>query len=80
MNTKFINKIVFISLLVISLCSCKDTYLDTEPSSSIGEDGATATLNNFDYILNGMHSYNYTAWQSQGYNGEHSINIVRDML
>ncbi len=78
---KFTTKKILISfLLIFTLFGCKDSYLDTQPSSSIGEETATSNINNFDYILNGIHSYNYTEWFSQGYTGEHSLNIVRDLM
>lgn len=80
MKINQINKLISSGLLLLVLSSCGDTYLDTQPSEKIGEHDATATVNNLDYILNGMHSYNYTKWEAQAYNGEHSLNIARDML
>lgn len=75
-----INKVIAGGLLLLFLSGCSETYLDTQPSEKIGEQDATATVENLDYILNGMHSYNYTNWEGQDYNGEHSFNILRDML
>ncbi|RRD69929.1 hypothetical protein [Tannerella forsythia] len=80
MKINQLNKLISSGLLLLFLSACGETYLDTQPSEKIGEHDATATVNNLDYILNGMHSYNYTNWEAQAYNGEHSLNIARDML
>lgn len=80
MKTSKITKIFLVCSLIIGLSACADSYLDTQPSSSIGEASATSTLNNLDLILNGIHSFNYQDYQTNGYTGEQSLHIVRDML
>lgn len=80
MKTNTIYKLLIACLALVMLSGCKDSYLDTQPSSSISEEAATSTLNNFDYILNGMHNYVYDYRFTQGYAGEPNLNILRDML
>lgn len=65
----------------LSLTSCADDFLDTIPTSEIGDETAYSTGENLMTIINGMHRNMYVRQNSsQGQNGYTAQLIVSDVL
>lgn len=67
-------------MLVISLFSCSDDYLDTTPTDSIASASAFTTTTNAWATLNGIHRMLYMQLRNQGEGGVGGIYINMDML
>lgn len=77
---KIVNIIALCGFALLLSTGCNKNFLDTEPKSSIGEGTATSNITNLEYILNGVHNYFYNNWDTQGYTGFYSYNIINDMM
>ena len=65
----------------LSLSSCSDDFLDTTPTSQIGDQTAYSTGENLMTIINGMHRNMYTRQNSsQGNNGYTGQMIMSDVM
>lgn len=65
----------------LSLTSCNEDFLDTTPTSSIGDVTAYSTADNLMTIINGMHrNMYYRQNSSQGQNGYTAQMIYADVL
>jgi len=78
MNKKFLY-IVF-ALLLISLGSCKKSYLDTTPSDQIKSEKIFDNINNVRVNLNGVYRMLYMQYSGQEEDGQASMMIVFDFL
>lgn len=79
MYKRIIIWIAIVSVLV-GITACSEDYLDTASSSSIPEFTVVQSIEELERVLDGIHGFNFGWWQTQGYVGEHSWNIVRDMM
>ena len=66
------------ALLIFS--SCKKSFLETFPSTSVAASDAVSTTVNGYAALNGIHRIMYTQYDQQGEAGEGSNNIFRDLM
>ncbi|GAA4157140.1 RagB/SusD family nutrient uptake outer membrane protein [Chryseobacterium ginsenosidimutans] len=77
---KYICSFIIIAGL-FTLSSCKDEFLETVPTDSVGDVSAVATADNLMTIINGMHRDLYVRQNSnQGQNGQAGIMIMMDAL
>lgn len=78
---KLFRYILVCSLGALALTSCKEDYLDTAPTSSVGEGVAEKTPTGVIALVNGIHNmmYSYNFRQYFGY-GIPSLNYQLDML
>lgn len=73
--------LVIAALSILTLSSCEREYLDQYPTTSIGYDPATATVDNLANVINGMHRNMYVRQNSsQGQNGGTAVLIYMDIL
>lgn len=72
--------IASLAFSVVIFSSCKKEFLDTFPTTAVGETQATATTVNGYAALNGIHRIMYVQYDQQGEAGEGSNNIFRDLL
>jgi hypothetical protein len=75
-------KYKFFGLLLTGLAfsSCKKSFLDTFPTTSVAATEAVASTQNGYAALNGIHRIMYVQYDAQGQAGEGSNNIFRDLL
>ena len=66
--------------MAILLVSCKDDYLETSPSTSVGETDLLKTPDLFDKYLNGVHNYIYYALYTYSWSGCDQMNFNLDYL
>ena len=78
MNKKFLYTVF--TLLLISLGSCKKSYLDTSPSDQIKSDRVFDNINNVRVNLNGIYRMLYMQYSNQEEDGQASMMIVFDFL
>jgi hypothetical protein len=69
-----------LALVSIGLFSCKKSFLDTYPTTSVAAADALASTSNAIAALNGIHRVMYTQYDAQGQAGEGSINVFRDYM
>ncbi len=73
--------LLFATFALLSTTSCEREFLETDPTTSVSTDLATATVDNLSYIVNGMHRNMYVRQNSsQGQNGGTGILIYMDVL
>lgn len=78
---KIIKYTVLMLVLIAFSTSCKDDFLETAPSTSIGEKMGEGTSIGLNAILEGMHYMNYSYGFGQGFGfGQTSISAQLDML
>ncbi len=75
---KYILSSIVLASLVFS--SCKKTFLDTFPTTSVAATDALANTSNAIAALNGIHRVMYTQYDAQGQAGEGSCNLFRDYM
>ncbi len=74
-------RLIYIALaMAILLVSCKDDYLETSPSTSVGETDLLKTPDLFDKYLNGVHNYIYYALYTYSWSGCDQMNFNLDYL
>ena len=74
------HKLLVFALIGIVLSSCKKTFLDAYPTTSVAAADALASTQNAYAALNGIHRIMYTQYDQQGEAGEGSNNIFRDLM
>lgn len=62
------------------LVSCKDDYLETAPTTSVGETDLLKTPDLFDKYVNGVHTYIYYALYTYNWSGCDQMNFNLDYL
>lgn len=67
-------------MVAIGLSSCKKSFLDTYPTTSVAAADALASTKNAIAALNGIHRVMYTQYDAQGEAGEGSVNLFRDYM
>ena len=78
---KLFRYILVCSLGALVLTSCKEDYLDTAPTSSVGEKLAEHTPTGVIALVNGIHNMMYSYPFGQGFGfGVPSLNYQLDML
>ncbi|NHW60044.1 RagB/SusD family nutrient uptake outer membrane protein, partial [Escherichia coli] len=67
--------LIYTSLLGVFLTaeSCRDSYLETVPTSDISAESITQTADNMMLSINGMHRSMYTSQGSQSQSGQSGI-------
>lgn len=78
-------KKIFLYISILGLCttaeSCRDSYLDTVPTSSISAESIVQTADNMMLSINGMHRSMYSRQNSsQGQVGQSGIMIMMDAM
>lgn len=82
MKKQKFNKIILglLALLLVTV-SCRNEFLETTPTDSIGQGAAVGTAENLMAIINGMHRDMYVRQNSsQGQVGQTGINIMMDAM
>lgn len=69
-----------IVLVAVVVASCKKSFLDTAPTTSVDANEALASTKNAISALNGIHRVMYTQYDAQGQAGEGSCNLFRDYM
>ncbi|MEJ8589663.1 RagB/SusD family nutrient uptake outer membrane protein [Riemerella anatipestifer] len=74
--------LIYTSLLGVFLTaeSCRDSYLETVPTSDISAESITQTADNMMLSINGMHRSMYTSQGNQSQSGQSGIMIMTDAL
>jgi hypothetical protein len=72
--------ILLLPVVALFFFSCKKTWLDTTPTTSVSADDALASTKNAWAALNGIHRIMYVQYDQQGEAGEGSNNIFRDLM
>ncbi len=67
-------------LVSLGISSCKKTFLDTFPTTSVAAVDALASTQNAIAALNGIHRVMYTQYDAQGQSGEGACNLFRDYM
>ena len=76
----FKNNLLVLVVVLFAVSSCKKTFLDAYPTTSVAAADALATTQNAYAALNGIHRIMYTQYDQQGEAGEGSNNIFRDLM
>jgi hypothetical protein len=71
---------MILTLLFLSLGSCKKDYLDTEPSDQISSDKMFDNITNVKVALNGVYRMLYMQYSDQEQDGHPAIMIVMDFM
>ena len=72
--------ILILLLAVFGLASCSEDYLETAPSSSIGEADVFASINGTQTVIEGMHRYMYAFAGAHSRFGQKSVDYTLDVL
>ena len=67
-------------LIIVVLSSCKKSFLEANPTTSVSTEDILKTTQNAYAALNGIHRIMYTQYDQQGEAGEGSNNIFRDLM
>ena len=76
----FKNILLPIVVVLFVITSCKKSFLEAFPTTSVAATDALATTQNAYAALNGIHRIMYTQYDQQGEAGEGSNNIFRDLM
>lgn len=73
-------KLIILGFVLLSLGACKESFLETVPTSSISESSAFSTTTSALAALNGIHRAMFMQYDNQDEAGQSSIMIHMDML
>lgn len=74
-------RLIYIAfVLLVAVVGCKEDYLSTSPSTSVGEPDLLQSPDVFDAYVGGMHSYIYSAYYDHQSRGIASMNGFLDLL
>jgi hypothetical protein len=74
-------KIIFIALIFGLLSSCKESFLETTPTTSVSSSSILASVGNAEASINGIHRMMYQQWESsQDMGGYAGMMIAMDAM